>query len=68
MNGWWDVEFVHLALGGDFGDDETSIFAYISKDSSGMPSMHLDSGGPGLAVSNLYSSINLDLKIIVEWK
>ena len=60
VNGWWDVEFVHLALGGDFNDDETSIFAYISKDSSGMPSMHLESGGAGLAVSNLYSSINLD--------
>ena len=57
INGWWDVEFVQLALGGDFDDDETSIFAYISQDSDGMPQMYLESGGTGLAVSNLYSSI-----------
>ena len=60
INGWWDVEFVQLALGGDFDDDETSIFAYISQDSDGMPQMYLESGGTGLAVSNLYSSIFLD--------
>ncbi|GIR00682.1 MAG: hypothetical protein CM15mP9_3850 [Methanobacteriota archaeon] len=60
INGWWDVEFVHLALAGDFDDDETSIFAYISQNSEGMPQMHLESGGTGLAVSNLYSSIILD--------
>tara|TARA_Y100000766_G_C18916824_1_gene612256 strand:+ start:5865 stop:11231 length:5367 start_codon:yes stop_codon:yes gene_type:complete len=60
INGWWDIEFVHLALAGDFDDDETSIFAYISKDENGMPEMNLESGGSGLAVSNLYSSIILD--------
>ena len=54
------MEFVQLALGGDFDDDETSIFAYISQDSDGMPQMYLESGGTGLAVSNLYSSIFLD--------
>ena len=56
INGWWDIEFVHLALAGDFDDDETSIYAHISQDHDGMPEMHLESGGPGLAVSNLYSS------------
>ena len=60
INGWWDVEFVHLALAGDFDDDETSIFAYISQNSMGLPEMYLESGGTGLAVSNLYSSIILD--------
>ena len=60
INGWWDIEFVHLALAGDFDDDETSIYAHISQDDDGMPEMHLESGGPGLAVSNLYSSIILD--------
>ncbi len=60
INGWWDVNYLQLALAGDFDDQETSIFAYISKNSAGMPQMDLESGGTGLAVSNLYSSIILD--------
>ena len=42
INGWWDIEFVHLALAGDFDDDETSIYAHISQDHDGMPEMHLE--------------------------
>ena len=60
INGWWDVEFIQLALGGDFDDDETSIFAFISQSEDGQPQLHLESGGSGLAVSNLYSSIIID--------
>ena len=60
INGWSDVEYIQLALAGDFDDDETSIFALLSSDAKGMPSLHLESGGSGLAVSNLYSNIFLD--------
>jgi hypothetical protein len=59
-NGWWDIEYVQLALAGDFDDPETSIFAYVSMDSDENPHLYLESGGTGLAVSNLYSSIILD--------
>ena len=55
INGWWDVEYVQLALAGDFDDEETSIYAMISKNSDGLPEISLESGGSGLAVSNLYS-------------
>jgi len=60
INGWWDVNYFQLALAEDYDDDETSIFGYISKDEDGMPELHLESGGPGLAVSNLYSGVILD--------
>ena len=60
INGWWDVEYIQLALAGDFEDKETSIFAHLSKTENGIPAIELESGGTGLAVSNLYSSINLD--------
>lgn len=58
INGWWDVRSIQLALGGDFDDAETSIFAQISKSADGLPILHLESGGTGLAVSNLYSQIS----------
>ena len=58
INGWWDVRSIQLALGGDFDDVETSIFAQISKSADGLPILHLESGGTGLAVSNLYSQIS----------
>ena len=58
INGWWDVRSIQLALGGDFDDLETSIFAQISKSVDGLPVLHLESGGTGLAVSNLYSQIS----------
>ena len=60
INGWWDVEYIQLALAGDFDDDETSIFATISQNPDGLPEIYLESGGSGLAVSNLYSSVILD--------
>ena len=60
INGWWDVDYVQLALAGDFDDEETSIFAQVSKGADGLPEIYLESGGSGLAVSNLYSSIILD--------
>ena len=59
-NGWWDVDYVQLALGGDFDDQETSIYAHISKTEDGEPQIFLESGGTGLAVSNLYSTVTLD--------
>jgi hypothetical protein len=60
INGWWDVDYVQLALAGDFDDDETSIYAYLSMSVDGLPALYLESGGTGLAVSNLYSSVILD--------
>ena len=60
INGWWDVDYVQLALAGDFDDAETSIYAYLSMSDDGLPELYLESGGSGLAVSNLYSSVILD--------
>ncbi len=68
INGWWDVQYVQLALGEDYDDDETSIYAHIDKDANGMPMLELTSGGNGLAVSNLYSSITLDPTNISKMK
>ena len=59
-NGWHDIEEIHFSLGGDFDDTSTSIFAGIMMDAQGRPLLELESGGSGLAVSNLYSSINID--------
>ena len=59
-NGWWDIEYIQLALAGDFDDESTSIFAQIGKDSNGFPTLALESGGSGLAVSNLYSQFLMD--------
>ena len=60
INGWWDVDYVQLALAGDFDDKETSIYAQVSRDLNVQPEIYLESGGSGLAVSNLYSSVILD--------
>jgi hypothetical protein len=59
-NGWSDIAGLHLALAGDFDDDETSIWVTFGDLVNGVPSMHLESGGAGLAVSNLYSMVAPD--------
>ena len=59
-NGWDDIQTVHLALAGDFNDPAQSIYANFTKQPSGDVSMLLESGGSGLAVSNLYSTYGPD--------
>jgi len=59
-NGWQDIGGLQLALGGDFSDSETSIWMEFSSLEDGTPIMHVESGGEGLAVSNLYSAVVLD--------
>ncbi len=59
-NGWQDIQQVQFALGGDFDDDDTSIFISLAPDADGLPVAQMSTGGEFLAVSNLYSSVQLD--------
>jgi len=59
-NGWDDIHTVHLALAGDFNDPAQSIYANFSTGIDGNTVMQLESGGSGLAVSNLYSTYGPD--------
>ena len=36
-NGWEDIQYIQLALGGDFDDDETSLFISLTKGIDGQP-------------------------------
>jgi hypothetical protein len=56
-NGWNDISTVKLALGGNIEQNDTAIWANFTKLDNGNLSMHLESGSVGLAVSNLYSSM-----------
>ncbi len=76
-NGWDDVQTVHLALAGDFNDPAQSIYANFTRNGPNDVSMNLESGGTGLAVSNLYSSFGpapsdsnalvLDIRFQLTW-
>ena len=60
-NGWDDLRTLELALGGDFDDPSQMIRAdLIPSVDDGPPTLSLASGGSGLAVSNLYSSVAPD--------
>jgi hypothetical protein len=59
-NGWQDIQQIQFALGGDFDDDDTSIFISLAPGADGTPVAHMTTGGEFLAVSNLYSSVQLD--------
>ena len=58
-NGWNDISTVKLALGGNIEQNDTAIWANFTKLADGNLSMQLESGSVGLAVSNLYSSMEL---------
>ncbi|MBS72462.1 MAG: hypothetical protein CMO20_05890 [Thermoplasmata archaeon] len=74
-NGWADIQSVKLALGDDINANETAIWANFTKLDSGNLEMNLESGGSGLAVSNLYSSfspyndsaIDLSIQFQLTW-
>ena len=59
-NGWRDIQTVTLALGGDFSDDDNSIFITLHDDGTGNPMALMESGSDNIAVSNLYSSVELN--------
>ena len=59
-NGWEDIQFIQLALGGDYDDDESSLFISLTKGPDGLPVAVMESGSANIAVSNLYSSVSLD--------
>ena len=59
-NGWQDIQYIQLALGGDFNDDETSMFITLTKGADGDPIAVIESGSANIAVSNLYSSVDID--------
>ncbi len=59
-NGWRDIQTVQLALGGDFSDDDNSIFITLQDDGTGQPMALMESGSDNIAVSNIYSSVELN--------
>lgn len=59
-NGWEDIQTVQLALGGDFSDDDNSIFIALQDDGTGQPMALMEAGSNHIAVSNLYSTVELD--------
>ncbi len=58
-NGWNDISTVQISLTGELSESESSIWANFTKLEDGTLDMYLESGGPGLAVSNLYSDYTL---------
>ena len=59
-NGWQDIQYVQLALGGDYEDEDTSVFISLMANEQGEPMALMTSGSDNIAVSNLYSSVSLD--------
>ena len=55
-NGWQDIRSIQMALAGDLTDPEQSIYGNVTLSPDGTPSILFESGGDGLAVSNLYST------------
>ena len=60
INGWQDIQYVQVALGGDFDDDESSMFISLAEGADGHPVAVMTSGSDNIAVSNLYSSVSLE--------
>ncbi|MEK9650774.1 MAG: hypothetical protein VW102_01095 [Poseidonia sp.] len=59
-NGWQDIQYVQVALGGDFDDDESSLFISLAEGEDGLPKAVMTSGSNNIAVSNLYSTVELE--------
>ena len=60
INGWQDIQYVQVALAGDFDDEESSMFITLNEEGDGHPVAVMTSGSDNIAVSNLYSSVNLE--------
>ena len=60
INGWQDIQYVQVALAGDFDDEESSMFITLDEGADGHPVAVMTSGSDNIAVSNLYSSVNLE--------
>jgi hypothetical protein len=60
QNGWDDIQFIQVALGGDLDDDEASMFISLAPDENGDPIAVMETGSDFIAVSNLYSTVELD--------
>jgi hypothetical protein len=59
-NGWQDIQYVQVALAGDFDDDESSLFITLAEGEDGLPKAVMSSGSDNIAVSNLYSTVSLE--------
>ena len=59
-NGWQDIQYVQVALAGDFDDDESSLFISLAEGDDGQPMAVMTSGSDNIAVSNLYSTVSLE--------
>ncbi|MED5319754.1 MAG: hypothetical protein VX518_04150, partial [Candidatus Thermoplasmatota archaeon] len=60
INGWQDIQYVQVALGGDFDDDDSSMFISLAEGADGHPVAVMTSGSDNIAVSNLYSTVSLE--------
>ena len=57
---WQDIQYVQAALGGDFDDDDSSMFISLAEGADGHPVAVMTSGSDNIAVSNLYSTVSLE--------
>ena len=60
INGWQDIQYVQVALGGDFDDEESSMFISLAEGADGYPVAVMTAGSDNIAVSNLYSTVSLE--------
>lgn len=59
-NGWQDIQYVQVAFGGDLDDDESSMFITLEEGLDGQPVATIVSGSNNIAVSNLYSTVEVE--------
>ncbi len=59
-NTWRDIQYIQLSLSGDLEDDESSIFISMEEDENGQPRAVMASGSTHIAVSNIYSTVEID--------
>ena len=55
---WQDIQYVQVALGGDFDDDDSSMFISLAEGADGHPAV-MTSGSDNIG-SNLYSTVSLE--------
>jgi len=58
-NGWRDIDKVQVAFGNSLSNSETSVYVSLVENSEGMPQVSVESGSEFIAVSNLYSTVEI---------
>lgn len=59
-NTWRDIQYIQLSLSGDLDDDDSSIYISMEENEFGLPMAVMTSGSTHIAVSNIYSAVQID--------